>query len=204
MGLNEAYSLEAALTDYGVDVQAAAQNGQGVSPYDVVQARRHALLGGGLSMQARPPRRVPAACRALTRCLAGPRCLPAVCRRCRPPGAQPRKLRAGASERSSLPCMALGPAAMPAALPCPGRPLQLLMRTQAAKPWLNSCYRRFSPASSPCSPSGFSLIQEVRSCFDLSLQPIDCPVGSGCPNSLQSLPDGSDVPPQCSFAAKRR
>lgn len=38
VGLNDAYSLEAALANYGVDVQTAAQTGQGVSPSDVVQA----------------------------------------------------------------------------------------------------------------------------------------------------------------------
>ncbi|KAL4443589.1 hypothetical protein ABPG75_011326 [Micractinium tetrahymenae] len=48
------------------------------------------------------------------------------------------------------------------------------------------------------------MIQEVRSCFDLNLQPIDCPLRSGCPSRTQSLPDGSDVPPQCAYAEMRR
>ncbi|KAI7845448.1 hypothetical protein COHA_000998 [Chlorella ohadii] len=40
-------------------------------------------------------------------------------------------------------------------------------------------------------------IYEVKTCFNLQLKPIDCPGGSGCPKSAQSLPYGGPIPQAC-------
>lgn len=46
------------------------------------------------------------------------------------------------------------------------------------------------------------MVYEVRTCFDVQLKPIDCPVPTSCPKTAQQFPEGAAAPPACALARR--